>query len=204
MIFELLGYTGAILFLVGDAHYIHDTITGSTRPHRISMGIFLAMNAIDLANQFASGATHSLWLFVASFITTAIVFVIALKKGSGGTERLDWIVLAGGVLGLVLWAWLRTPLASIVCNFVVTTIAMIPIFKKSYLDPASEAPYAWLLCGLGSVVATVSVGQWSPQLLLLPAHAALVELAVWVIVVWRRRSVPARGSATSDPHLNLV
>ncbi|HEY6736166.1 MAG TPA: hypothetical protein VI322_00465, partial [Candidatus Saccharimonadia bacterium] len=75
----------------------------------------------------------------------------------------------------------------------------------SYVAPYSEAPMAWLLCGLGSLISAISVGSWNPQLLLLPVHATVVQLVVWVIVIVRRRSVPrSPGRAASDPQLNLV
>jgi hypothetical protein len=205
MFLAILGYLSAALFLVGDTHYILDTIKGTTRPHRISFAIFLVVNVIDVVNQLAVGATNSLWIFFAATLTTAIILALSFWKGAGGAEPLDWVVFAGAVVGLVLWGILRTPMASIICNLVVMTITMIPIAKKSYLDPASESKLAWLLCGLSSVLSALSVGQWDLKLLLLPIHGIIIQLGIWAILVLRERSTPSGSqSSSSDPYTNLV
>ncbi|MGH9858085.1 MAG: hypothetical protein ACRD4B_09610, partial [Acidobacteriota bacterium] len=63
MIYTLFGVLSALVFIAGDIPYLTDTIKGTTKPQRVTWGVVSLLNGIGFANQLASGATNSLWLF---------------------------------------------------------------------------------------------------------------------------------------------
>ncbi len=188
--FTFLGILGAFAFIAADIPYIRDTLRGETKPHRVSWFLFFVLNAINVANQAASGATNSLWVVIAATFITFVVFILSLKKGVGGFEKLDIVCLVGGLAGLVLWAILRTPVASLACNLIVVTIALAPTLKKAYLQPGSETKISWIIAALSDLAAAVSVGSLNYRLLLLPIHGFIIQLCVYIVLVTRDKQRP--------------
>lgn len=190
-----LGILSGLVFIAADLPYIRDIVRGKTQPHRTSWLIFFILNCVNVANQYASGATNSLWLVIASALLTFIIFVMSIKRGVGGLEKLDIVSLLGAVTGLLLWVVLDTPFASTVCNLSVVTIALIPTLKKAYHSPNSETHITWLIASFSGLLAALSVGAWNYQLLVLPLHDFFVQFSVYMVLVLRGRA-KLRGQTT--------
>lgn len=177
-----LGIFSGLLVIIADIPYILNAYKGKTKPHRITWFIVFILNVISLANQHASGATHSLWLIIGGTIASLAVFAIAVPKGTGGFAKLDIIVLIGVIFGLFLWWLLGAPLASIICGVIVSIIALIPTFKKSYYDPASETRITWLIGAIAGFLAAVSVGKLDYSLLIIPVYSCVVQVCLYTII----------------------
>lgn len=176
MPFATLGILSAIILLVGDTPYLIDTIKGGrTKPHRVSWGIAFLANIIGFANQWASGATNSLWLFGAAVIIVGAIFLASLKNGTGGHSKNDAIATVVCLAGLCLWVAFNSPLFSIFANLGVAFIAITPTFAKAKIHPETETKIAWLMGAISSLLATVSVGKLDVQLLILPGASVLFE-----------------------------
>lgn len=163
--------------------YIVDTIKKKTKPHRVTWGVFFLLNVIFLGNQLAAGATSSLWLVVAYTLSTFIIFSLSFKNGVGGTSRLDVIVLAGALIGVIIWQLLDAPLASVVANLVVALIASIPTYKKAWAQPKTETSISYFLNACGALLSAISVGSLNIVLLLLPMYAFFYQGSIYLILV---------------------
>ena len=175
MIFTVLGVLSSIIFLVGDMPYLIDTLNGKTKPQRVTWGVVFFLNAIGLANQMASGATNSLWLFGSAFLMTGAIFLVSFKNGVGGHSRADTLVILAALTGLFLWYLFDSPLMSIIANVCVATVALIPTYKKAKIDPESETRITWLLGTISVMMAAVSVGELNLSLLILPVGSTLLQ-----------------------------
>ncbi|MDB5163675.1 MAG: hypothetical protein JWS12_292 [Candidatus Saccharibacteria bacterium] len=187
--FALLGILGGLVFIVADIPYIRDILRGKTKPHRVSWFLFFILNATNVANQAASGATNSLWLPIAATIITFGIFVLSIKRGMGGFAKLDILCLVGALTGLLLWAVLKTPLASLLCNLAVATIAVIPTIKKAYSRPDTETHITYLIASISGIIAAISVGSWNYRLLLLPFHDFLIQFIIYLVLITRSKKV---------------
>lgn len=185
MLFAALGVLSGLVGILADIPYIYDTYRRQTQPHRVTWFIFFILNATYLANNAASGATNSLWLIAGWTITTLIIFLLSITKGVGGYAKLDIVVLVGAIIGLVLWWILGTPLASIVVNLVVSTIAFVPTYKKAFLDPGSETKITWFVGAIGSFLGALSVGKLDYVLLIFPVYALLAQGGVFAVLELR-------------------
>ncbi len=191
MFFAFLGILSGIIGVIADIPYIIDTYRRKTQPHRITWFLFFILNAISFANNATSGATNSLWLIAGWTLTTFVVFILSIKKGVGGYNKLDIAVLVGSIIGLLLWWILGTPLASIIANTIVATLAFIPTFKKAYVDPASETKITWSLCTLSSFIGILSVGKLDYVLLVYPVYSFLVQGGLYTVIEIRTRQLKA-------------
>lgn len=178
MIFSVLGVLSAIIFILGDLPYVYDTITGKTKPQRITWGVVFLLNCIGFANQYASGAKNSLWIFGAAVIVTGIIVILSIKNGVGGHGKIDVFSLFAALLGIGLWAMFDSPFLSIVANLCVATIALIPTFIKAYKEPGSETKITWLLGAISALLASVSVGSLNLNLLILPVASTVLQLTM--------------------------
>ena len=175
MIFTVLGLLSAFIFIIGDIPYLLDTIKKTTQPQRITWGIVFLLNSIGFANQLASGAEDSLWLFGAAVLMTGLIFFASLWHGVGGKSKQDLVVLVIGLVGVALWAIFDDPVLSIVANMIAGIVALIPTFIKASKKPESETKITWLFGTISAVLAAFAVGEIDWQLLILPVNAAILQ-----------------------------
>jgi hypothetical protein len=175
MLFEYIGIGSALLFVAGDIPYVLDTYRRKTKPHRVTWGIVALLNAIGFANQYAYGATNSLWLFGAGVIMTAIIFIGSLRNGTGGRTKTDIVCLVIALLGVSFWVFFKIPLYSIFANILADIAALWPTYIKARKYPESETRIAWLVGTISVLLDAVSVGRLDLSLILLPAASAIMQ-----------------------------
>ncbi len=180
---EVIGILGGLLAILGSMPYILDAYKKKITPHRITWGIFTLVDVIAIANQLAAGATNSVWLVVGFAVANLTIFVLSLRHGAGGTERLDIIVLCGAILGVIAWQISGYPIASIAANLVVITLAMAPTYKKGWIDPKSETSTVFLLGAIASLLSAISVGKLDYILLLTPVFTFIIQGALFIVLV---------------------
>lgn len=175
MLFAYIGIASALLFVAGDIPYVLDTYRGKTKPHRVTWGIVALLNAIGFANQYAYGATNSLWLFGAGVVMTAVIFMGTLRNGTGGKSRTDIICLVIALLGVIFWVFFKTPLFSVFANILADIAALWPTFIKARNNPETETRISWLIGTISVLLDAVSVGKLDWSLLLLPVASAVMQ-----------------------------
>lgn len=180
---EIIGVFGGLLAIAGSIPYMLDAYKKKITPHRITWGIFTLVDIIAIANQLAAGATNSVWLVVGFAVANLTIFVLSLRHGFGGTERLDIIVLCGAILGVIAWQISGHPIASIIANLVVITLAFAPTYKKGWLDPKSETPTVFLFGAIASLLAAISIGGFDYVLLLTPVGTFVIQGALFIVLI---------------------
>jgi len=145
------------------------------------------MNIITFANQFASGASNSLWLMGAGVVATSGIFMASLKNGIGGHSHLDIFSMSLSLFGVGLWVVFDSALLSVLANTFVTLVAVLPTIKKSYHEPESETRITFLLGGISAGLAALSVGKLSLVLLLPPITGFVLQAYLSYLLYIRPR-----------------
>lgn len=185
--FTALGILSGILLIIADLPYAWHTYTGKIKPHRTSWSVIFGLSIINFSNQWASGATNSLWLYGAGVLMIGLIASLSLKHGTGGTSTFDIICMLLAVAGILLWLALKSPLASILSNIVASTVALLPTFRKAYLHPDSERHSTWIIASFSCMLAAISVGSWNVQLLLMPLQGSIIQLVLFSVLTYRTR-----------------
>lgn len=185
-----IGLLGGILIIVADTPYAWNAFKRKTKPHRTTWFIIALINAINLANQHASGAKSSLLFFIGATAITFIVFLASLYNGIGGFAKLDIVVLAGALSGLIIWHVLQSPIASVIANTAVALIGIVPTFIKAYHDPNSETKITWAIGTVSALCAVIAVGKLDFALLLFPIYATLQQASLFALIEIRERQLP--------------
>jgi hypothetical protein len=192
MFFTFLGILSSLVFIAADLPYAIQTYKRKVQPHRVTWFIIFVLNVISFINQAASGASNSLWIFGAGVIATFSVFILSINRGVGGYSKVDIAALVGATIGLLLWWLLGTPLASIIATVVVSMIALVPTYIKSYHNPKSESKFPWLIASISTFLAAISVGKLDYRLLILPVYSTIVQAGVYVLLEVRGRQLIQR------------
>jgi hypothetical protein len=193
MLFVALGILSGLVIVSGDVTYIIDAYKARTTPHRITWFIFTVLNIIDFANQAASGATNSLWLFAGAALATSIIFIISLFRGVGGYTKRDILILTGALIGCLLWWFLHSPLASIITNIIIASLALIPSYIKAFRDPKSETKITWLTASISGFLAATSIDKPKLVLLILPLYGAIVEGGLYIVIELRSKQLKIKA-----------
>lgn len=184
-IFKFLGIASAVVFLAGDTPYFIRALKKQIKPQRVTWGVFAVVNATGFANQYASGARDSVWIFAAAVLANIAIFCASLRHGVGGYGKTDLFALLTSSIGIILWQAYDSPLLSIAANVVVAIAALIPTVIKTKADPESEDISAWFFGAISAFMAAVSVGSFNFQLLILPLVGCVVQIYMVYLIRFR-------------------
>lgn len=168
--------------------YVRDMLHGTTRPNLVTWGLWLLIQAIFISAQFSSGASWSVVLPLMEMLTVGIVFFLGLfGYGYKKYGRLDIVCLLIAIAAIVLWQITDEPMVALILSVLADFVAVIPTFKKSYLDPKSETPLAYLMVVVASVFAGASTTIFDVANLIWPIYIGALNGTVLILILLGRR-----------------
>ena len=179
--------------------YVRDMVRGTTRPHRVSWGIFALLAAIAAASQLMHGFTTGAVLSLGAAVAFFIVFVMSMRHGVGGATLADRLTLAGTVGILVVWAWSGDTTVAVTLVIVLEVAATGLTMRKAWRDPASETQSSWVIDGVAGALALVGASRVSYAALAYPAYHFMSNNAMVAVLVVGRRRRWSQLLATPDP-----
>ncbi len=97
------------------------------------------------------------------------------------------IILA--LLGIVLWRVTESPLIAVIFVTVADGLACVPTFRKSYQKPREETISAYVLGALRSFISLPALATFNVTTALYPAFIGVVDLALVIFLIVRRRQL---------------
>jgi hypothetical protein len=182
---EVFGFLAIIIGISGAIPYIHGIIKGTTRPHRISWGIWATLGVITLTSYIAKGAHWSALLAVAAAFNGLVIFLLSFKYGSGGATVVDRVALVLGILGVLLWLLTREAAYALLFALGADAIATILTAKKAYKLPKSESALAWTLGATASVFGLLAVQSYTFWQTIYPVYAVAGGACLALITIGR-------------------
>ncbi len=181
------GLISGVLSIIGGAPYVYDILKKTTKPERATWFIWSILGSIAFFSQFAKGATDSLWLTGAQTIIVLIIFLLSLKFGVGGFNRMDIAALIFAGIALILWYLTNEATVALFLVILIDAIGGMPTIIKSYEAPESESLISWLLFGISGIFAMVAVGSFNFILLSYPAYIFLFNVGVVAAILLGRK-----------------
>jgi hypothetical protein len=189
----VLGVVAGVIGVADTIPYVRDTLRGSTRPHRGTWLIWSTLAIVVCFSQRADGASWSLIMAAAQAVLTSVIFGLSIRRGVGGMDVADWVVIAIAAGGVIGWALADDPIVATACVIVADLLAAAIMIPKTYRDPDSETLVTFAFASVGGGLAAAAVGALDLALLLYPLYFCLVNGAIAVLIVQRRASL-ARGT----------
>ncbi len=178
----ILGFVGGMLALYSTVPYIIDILKKKIKPQRTTFFIWFILGSIAFFSQLLKGASSSLWLPGVETLGSLIVFIISIKYGVGGLTKKDFIALSIAAFSLLMWYFTKEAAIAVYLVILVDASGLFLTLHKTYLDPSSEKPTAWLIAAIGGLLTMLSIGSWNIILLSYPFYILLANLSVIVAI----------------------
>lgn len=183
----IFGLLAGVVAIVDTLPYIRDTWQGRTRPHRGAWLIWTMLAVVAFASQLADGATWSLGMVAGSVLVTSAVVGLSVRRGVGGTGRVERLLLGLALLGVAGWVVIDEPIVATVLVIVADLIGTAMMVPKVCRDPYSETLSTFAGSVVGGGLGAGAVGALDPSLLLYPVYFGCANLGITALIVVRRR-----------------
>ncbi len=190
MIFDwhaLAGIGAAVFMIVGTVPYIRDMLRGETRPNMVSWSIWAFAVGISATAQFTAEPSWSVVLVGTTFFMDSTVLVFALfGYGYSKFEWWDGLCLTLSLAALALWWLSGDPLIALGFAIIADGFAFLPTFIKSYREPFSETPVAWLLFGLSGLTGLGAASVFDFASTAFPVYFFIANCSLWILILVRQ------------------
>ncbi|MDB5203980.1 MAG: hypothetical protein JWP09_8 [Candidatus Taylorbacteria bacterium] len=177
------------LSLFGSYNYVRDTIKGTTRPNRVSQGLWALTSLIGVGAALASGAEvlTTVRIFMAGFVPL-IIFItsFANKIGYWKTTKFDYVCGLFSLLAIVLWLIADLPIYAILFAVTADLFASIPTIRKSWTNPESETGINYIMGILSLIVIIPTIKVFDIQNTAFQIYLFLVD-SVIIFCIYRKR-----------------
>lgn len=195
----VFGIASGILNIVAFIPYIREILRGNTKPQRATYWIWFTVSAVGFLGQRAGGAHWSLvWAF-SSLLGTGIVASLSVKYGYDTFHLRDGLGLTAATIGAVLALLLHSPLIAVLTAVLIDAVGSGPTLHKTWLAPATEPLFAWILSLIAATCGVMAVGRWQPTIFLAPLlNFTINVLMVGLIAYHKPTLIPSSVAAEEE------
>ncbi|MFH1400945.1 MAG: hypothetical protein ABIH41_05480 [Nanoarchaeota archaeon] len=154
------------------------------RPQKSSWIIYSSLDMVALASGIflahkGEANPVNFQLITAAIGATTVMF-ISFRRGVPGWTTLDKVVIAGAVVGAVVWYF--RPDWSLYISLLLMTVGSYPTWKWAWSNSQDESKLGWTLFFLSCVVALFGVEDWHDiNVWLQPVVFLFIESVMMVI-----------------------
>lgn len=179
---------GGVVNIYGIFSYSRDTLQGKTRPNRATWLMWAIAPIIAGIAALAEGAgwasvpvlmagVGSLFVLLASFVNSDSFWQL-------GT--LDYVCAVLSLLALILWQITREPEIAIAFAILSDVLATAPTIVKSWEDPDSESPSAYVAGLFNALTSFTAFTTWNFSEIAFPLYLVFVCTCM-IITLYRRK-----------------
>ncbi len=148
-----------LLSVIGTFDYILSILNGKTRPHRTTRMVLFIVSVVNLLGTIAAHAGWGvLLLSLLFFVRSFTLAILSLKKGIGGTSKIDIICGVIALLGIVAWQVSGSGIWALIFAIFADAVAYVPAVIKTWELPKSEAPFMYWMEGVAVLLAIAHDG----------------------------------------------
>ena len=188
----LFAISGAALNFAACVSYIRAIVKGDATPNRITWFLWALVPLIAGAAQLRAGVGISTLVVLSVGAGPACIVLASFATKAGWWKLGPFDYACGGcsLAALALWAVTGDPVGAIVLSIVADAAAALPTLRKTWLAPATEDRFAYLISFVGMILGILSVREatfsaYAFNAYLLVASGALVL----ILYLPRRRSL---------------
>jgi hypothetical protein len=163
------------LNVFGYVPYIRDIIRGRVQPQRVSWVIWMVLVGITAVNQVRNGGGWSSLFVISIASACAIVALLSLRYGVGGSTRLDKGILGLALILMIYWMTVQDTHVSTVLAVAIDAVACLPTLIKTYRSPETETYAQWMISGTAGLIAAFAVTRIEWVLLLYPTYVFVMN-----------------------------
>lgn len=138
---QYLVFLGAAVSFAGGTFYIKETLSGRTKPNRVTWLMWAIAPLIATSAALADGIRlAALPVFMSGFIPLLVFLAsFANSKAYWKLEKFDYFCGASSFLALILWIITKEPVIAIIFAIASDGFAALPTIIKSWKHPDTES-----------------------------------------------------------------
>lgn len=154
----------ALISVIGASFYLKDTISGKTKPNRVSWFLWAAAPLIGGAAAIAGGADF--WANSRILIAGILPLLIFLatffnKQAYWAIGRFDLICGSLSLIAFIFWFFVDSPTLGVLLAAIGDGMASIPTIRKAYNYPKTETAFTYLMSLLSLLVILPAITEWN-------------------------------------------
>lgn len=171
-----LVFIGGGLQLLGCLHYAKETLTGNSKPNRVTWLMWVIAPLIATAAALNKGVEWAVIpVFMAGFGPLLVfLFSFVNKKSYWKLEKFDYFCGFFSALALVLWYLTKEPNIAILFAIVSDGFAAVPTLLKSWKYPASETVSPYLATIFASTASFLVIKSWDFSEYAFPSYLIII------------------------------
>jgi len=184
-----MGASAVLIALIAYAIYGWQTLTGATRPHPLSWLIFGILTGTGFLVQWQEGAGAGSWVMG---FTAAICFLLAalsVRRGEKSFPWYEWAFLFAAAVVFLFYLTTKEPTFSAILATVVDVLGYGPTLTKAWSRPRSDSITSFTLNSVKFIPSLFAMNSISVATCVYPATLIVVNLAVALLLLWRRRQL---------------
>jgi len=150
--------------LTGGTAYIRDTLTGKSKPNRVSYGMWALAPLIGTAAALSAHADP--WtvvrIFLAGFLPLLVFLASFINPQSYWKLSIfDLLCGACSIIALLVWAAVDSPRSAILLAAIGDGFAALPTIRKAWSYPETETGLTYIASFVGVLLILPSIPQWN-------------------------------------------
>ncbi|OGZ00800.1 MAG: hypothetical protein A3B13_00455 [Candidatus Liptonbacteria bacterium RIFCSPLOWO2_01_FULL_45_15] len=181
----------AFVSLIGGTAYIRDTLSGKSKPNRVSWSMWTIAPLIGTAAAISAHA--DIWvtirIFLAGFIPL-LVFVVSFvnPKSYWKLSTFDFLCGACSVLALIVWGVIDSPRSAILFAAIGDGFAALPTILKAWKYPETETGLNYIMSFVSVLLIIPSIQVWNIENSAFQVYLLIVNTLL-IFAVYRKRLV---------------
>jgi hypothetical protein len=179
---------GALIALSGCASYAWDTLKGRTKPNRVGWSLWALAPLIAFAAELTQGVTiqQSLLTFSAGFGPVLVLLAsFTDRKSYWKIKPFDWYCATLSLVALLFWWLTGKGNVAIVFSICADLLACVPTAIKSFTDPDTESPIAFVAGSIGTIITLLTIQHWVFANYAFPCYLLVANTGIAGIIILR-------------------
>lgn len=176
-----------LLLIAGDSLYIRGVIRRQIVPHSFSWLVWSGLTSVAFAAQLAGKGGPGTFISAMNALLCLTIFFLSLKYGVKKFAVTDWICLTGALMGIIAWQATNNPLWATVIVSITDLLAIVPTYRKIYLNPYQDSPLPFSVGLIGWSLSLFAITNHTLTTVLFPATIILNDTAYVLLIFIRRK-----------------
>ena len=186
---DALGILSVALAIVAAAIYIAQTLRGEVRPHPLSWFLFGILSLTGYLVQRDQGAHQGSWTLLAMTIICFTFVAASVARGERSFSRAEWAFVAAAGAVFVLYMFTRDANVAAALTTAIDALGYGPTFVRGWSRPTKDSATSFALNGVKFVPSLMAMDPIWFATSFYPATLLVLNTAVTIMLVWRRRAV---------------
>lgn len=172
---------------------ISSVIWGEFRPQRMTRLLIFLLSLLFVGTLLAQGDRNGIYIAVAQLFGSLVILLLSIRKGIGGWNTLDKVVLLLTLLSLLVWKTTDNALLGLVMSAVTDFIGFVPTIVKTWHYPETEEWKFYLSDVISSGLSLLSLTSYTLATTTFPAYILFINLLGVALILGRRWMLRVKG-----------